>query len=77
MRRAFSTIPVALLCAFVTCERAIVAELHPIVEVQTGYFFGTVSGGKWLKAAEDGSRHRLELLRRRSDHNLSLRSEKD
>jgi hypothetical protein len=52
MRRAFSMIPVALLCAFVTCERAIAAELHPIVEVQTGYFFGTVSGGKWLKAAE-------------------------
>ncbi len=28
------------------------AELHPIVEVQTGYFFGAVSGGKWLNAEE-------------------------
>jgi hypothetical protein len=52
MRRAFSMIPGALLCAFVTCERAIAAELHPIVEVRTGYFFGAVSGGKWLKAEE-------------------------
>jgi hypothetical protein len=28
------------------------AELHSIVEVETGYFFGAVSGGKWLKAEE-------------------------
>jgi hypothetical protein len=27
-------------------------ELHPIVEVQGGYFFGAVSDGKWIKAAE-------------------------
>ena len=53
-------IPVALLCAFVTCERAIAAELHPIVEVQAGYFFGTVSGGKWLKAAgQERMHHKL------------------
>jgi hypothetical protein len=52
MRRTFSMIPGALLCAFLTCDRTIAAELHPIVEVQTGYFFGAVSGGKWLKAEE-------------------------
>jgi hypothetical protein len=34
------------------CAAAAAAELHPIVEVQIGYFFGAVSGGKWLKAAE-------------------------
>jgi hypothetical protein len=34
------------------CAAAAAAELHPIVEVQTGYFFGAVSGGKWLKAEE-------------------------
>ena len=27
------------------------AELHPIVEIKTGYFFGATSEGKWLKAA--------------------------
>lgn len=26
------------------------AELHPIVEVQTGYFFGATQNGKWIKA---------------------------
>ncbi len=46
MRRAFSIIPGALLCAFLTCEQAIAADLHPIVEVETGYFFGAASGGK-------------------------------
>ena len=45
-------IPSALLCAFVTCERAAAAELHPIVEVQSGYLFGAISDGKWIKADE-------------------------
>jgi hypothetical protein len=27
-------------------------ELHPIVEVQSGYLFGAVSDGKWIKADE-------------------------
>jgi hypothetical protein len=34
------------------CAAAAAAELHPIVEVQTGYFFGAVSGSKLLKAEE-------------------------
>src|SRR5438034_11666501 len=52
MRRAFSMIPSALLCALVTCERAVAADLHPVVEVQSGYLFGAISDGKWIKADE-------------------------
>lgn len=29
---------------------AAAADLHPIVEVETGYFFGATAGGKWIKA---------------------------
>jgi hypothetical protein len=32
------------------CVSAFAAEIHPIVEVQTGYFFGATSEGKWIKA---------------------------
>ena len=28
------------------------ADLHPIVEVQSGYLFGAISDGKWIKANE-------------------------
>jgi hypothetical protein len=28
------------------------ADLHPIVEVQSGYLFGAISDGKWIKAEE-------------------------
>src|SRR5436305_14243254 len=52
MRRAFSMIPGALLCVFLICERAIAADLHPIVEVHSGYLFGATADGKWLKADE-------------------------
>lgn len=31
---------------------AIAADLHPIVEVQSGYLFGAISDGKWIKADE-------------------------
>lgn len=34
------------------CACAFAAELHPIVEVDFGYFFGATSDGKWIKAAE-------------------------
>ena len=37
-----------LMCAGVS----LAAELHPIVEVQSGYLFGATSDGKWLKADE-------------------------
>jgi hypothetical protein len=28
------------------------ADLHPIVEVQSGYLFGAAADGKWIKADE-------------------------
>ena len=31
---------------------AIAADLHPIVEVQSGYLFGATANGKWIKAEE-------------------------
>jgi hypothetical protein len=31
---------------------AIAADLHPIVEVQSGYLFGATTDGKWIKAEE-------------------------
>ena len=32
------------------CTCVFAGELHPIVEVKTGYFFGATSEGKWIKA---------------------------
>ena len=39
---------IALICA----RTAVAAELHPIVEVQSGYVFGAIADGKWIKADE-------------------------
>lgn len=36
--------------ALLICAAAPAAELHPIVEVQTGYLFGATAEGKWIKA---------------------------
>ena len=36
------------ICAKITTA----ADLHPIVEVQSGYLFGATSNGKWIKAEE-------------------------
>jgi len=38
--------------ALLICAAAAAADLHPIVEVQSGYLFGATSNGKWLKAEE-------------------------
>src|SRR5215472_19021226 len=39
--------------AFLICTGAsLAADLHPIVEVQSGYLFGAISDGKWIKADE-------------------------
>jgi hypothetical protein len=39
--------------ALLMCARAsAAADLHPIVEVQSGYLFGAISDGKWVKADE-------------------------
>ena len=34
------------------CARAATAELHPIVTVEFGYFFGATANGKWIKAED-------------------------
>jgi hypothetical protein len=34
------------------CGRAIALDLHPIIEVQSGYLFGATGTGKWIKADE-------------------------
>lgn len=38
------------------CLGARAADLHPIVEVKTGYFFGAVENGKWIKAESAAKR---------------------
>src|SRR5262249_24589726 len=38
--------------AALICAAAAAGDLHPIVEVQSGYLFGATAGGKWIKADE-------------------------
>jgi hypothetical protein len=40
------------LAALLICAAAPAAELHPIVEVQSGYLFGATADGKWMKPEE-------------------------
>src|SRR5215831_6417797 len=47
----FICFPIAAV-AFSICAPATAADLHPIVEVQSGYLFGAVADGKWIKADE-------------------------
>jgi hypothetical protein len=42
------SIPLIPVLALVCIAKA--ADLHPIVEVQSGYLFGAVADGKWIKA---------------------------
>ncbi len=37
-------------CLLLLVSGAAAADLHPIVEVQTGYLFGATVNGKWMKA---------------------------
>jgi hypothetical protein len=48
IQRIFVGVAVALICA----GGSLAADLHPIVEVQSGYLFGAISDGKWIKADE-------------------------
>jgi hypothetical protein len=43
---------ITALSALLICAAATAAELHPIVEVQTGYLFGATKDGKWIKSDE-------------------------
>jgi hypothetical protein len=38
--------------ALLICRVAAAADMHPIVEVRSGYFFGAIADGKWIKADE-------------------------
>src|SRR6266403_2738348 len=46
--RIFVGVAAVLICA----GGSLAADLHPIVEVQSGYLFGAISDGKWIKADE-------------------------
>ena len=49
---AFAPKTAVRLGALLICAAAAAADLHPIVEVQSGYLFGAISDGKWIKADE-------------------------
>jgi hypothetical protein len=40
------------LAALLICATAGVSELHPIVAVEFGYFFGATANGRWIKAED-------------------------
>jgi hypothetical protein len=50
------------------CASALGGELHPIVEVESGYFFGATSEGKWIKpeqavkSVKEGTDYRVYSL---------------
>jgi hypothetical protein len=43
---------ITALGAFLISTVAAAGDLHPIVEVQTGYLFGATADGKWMKAEQ-------------------------
>ena len=43
---------VIVTASLISAGASLAADLHPIVEVQSGYLFGAISGGKWIKADE-------------------------
>jgi len=55
---------VAAISALLICAAASAAELHPIVEAQTGYLFGATADGKWIKAEEAAKAVRAETAYR-------------
>jgi hypothetical protein len=48
VERTLVVLATLLMCA----EASPAADLHPIVEVESGYLFGAISDGKWIKADE-------------------------
>ena len=48
LEKTFAGLALLLICTGASPA----AELHPIVEVQSGYLFGAISDGKWIKADE-------------------------
>ncbi len=45
---------ITALGALLICAAAAAGELHPIVEVRTGYLFGATKDGQWIKADAAG-----------------------
>src|SRR5712672_4286593 len=52
MKAAGERIFVGVAAALICTGASLAAALHPIVEVQSGYLFGAISYGKWIKADE-------------------------
>ena len=48
LERIFAGLAALLICTGASSA----ADLHPIAEVQSGYLFGAISDGKWIKADE-------------------------
>jgi hypothetical protein len=48
LERIFASVAALLMCA----GESAAADLHPIVEVESGFLFGAISDGKWIKADE-------------------------
>ena len=52
MKPTLKTIFASLAALLISTGASSAADLHPIVEVQSGYLFGAISDGKWIKADE-------------------------
>ena len=52
MKFAIESVLVGVSAVLICARSSLAADLHPIVEVQSGYFFGAISDGKWIKADE-------------------------
>jgi hypothetical protein len=52
MKVAVKAILVGVATVVICAGDSLAADLHPIVEVQSGYLFGAISDGKWIKADE-------------------------
>src|SRR6266566_5929766 len=52
MKAKVERILVGVAAVLICAGGSLAADLHPIVEVQSGYLFGAISDGKWIKADE-------------------------
>ena len=50
LKVTFERIVVGLAALLISTGASSAADLHPIVEVPSGYLFGAISDGKWIKA---------------------------
>ena len=49
LKTAAVVVVVVSLFALLSAGTASAADLHPIIEIETGYFFGASENGKWIK----------------------------